>query len=324
VICEFIDQMRSEGHAVESICRGLRKAGLQIAARTYREWTSPQRVVAARTVSDAEVEDTVRKLVWQPDGQGRRKMQPAGLNGRRKMLAEVRRAGLTTASPGAVDRVMRTLGLSGVLRSKKVYTTSSDPDGVRAPDLVDRDFTSDRPDRLWVADFTYVRTWAGFTYVAFIVDVFAQRIVAWNAATSMATDLIMTPLRMALWQRDREGHPVEPKSLISHSDAGSQYTSVAFTERLSLEGIEPSIGSVGDAYDNALMETINGLYKAECIRSSIFHDGPYKTLADVEYATAAWVEWYNNDRLHSSLGYVPPVEFELSYYAALNRELQPT
>ena len=145
MICEFIDQMRSEGHAVESICRGLRKAGLQIAARTYREWTSPQRVVAARTVSDAEVEDTVRKLVWQPDGQGRRKMQPAGLYGRRKMLAEVRRAGLTTASPGAVDRVMRTLGLSGVLRSKKVYTTSSDPDGVRAPDLVDRDFTSAGP-----------------------------------------------------------------------------------------------------------------------------------------------------------------------------------
>lgn len=324
MICEFIDQLRSEGHAVESICRGLRKAGLQIAARTYREWTSPQRVVAARTVSDAEVEDTVRKLVWQPDGQGRRKMQPAGLYGRRKMLAEVHRAGLTTASPGAVDRVMRTLGLSGVLRSKKVYTTSSDPDGVRAPDLVDRNFTSDRPDRLWVADFTYVRTWAGFTYVAFIVDVFAQRIVAWNAATTMATDLVMTPLRMALWQRDREGHPIEPKSLVSHSDAGSQYTSIAFTERLALEGIEPSIGSVGDAYDNALMETINGLYKAECIRSSIFHDGPYKTISDVEYATAAWVEWYNNERLHSSLAYVPPIEFEQSYYAALNRELQPT
>ena len=324
MICEFIDQMRAEGHAVESICRGLRKAGLQIAARTYRMWTSPRRAVAARVVSDAEVEDVVRQLVWKPDAQGRRKMQPAGLYGRRKMLAEVRRAGLATASPGAVDRTMRTLGLSGVVRAKKVYTTSPNSDAVRAPDLLDRDFTSDRPDRVWVADFTYVRTWAGFTYVAFIVDVFAQRIVAWNAATTMATDLVMTPLRMALWQRDREGHPVEPKSLISHSDAGSQYTSIAFTERLALEGIEPSIGSVGDAYDNALMETINGLYKAECIRSSIFHDGPYKTLADVEYATAAWVEWYNNDRLHSSLGYVPPVEFEQSYYAALNRELQPT
>jgi len=316
--------MRSEGHAVESICRGLRKAGLQIAARTYREWTSPRRAVAARTVSDAEVEDVIRKLVWQPDEQGRRKMQPAGLYGRRKMLAEVRRTGLAAASPGAVDRVMRTLGLSGVVRAKKVYTTVADPDVVRAPDLLDRDFTSDRPDRVWVADFTYVRTWAGFVYVAFVVDVFAQRIVAWNAATTRHADLVTIPLRMALWQRDREGRPVAPKTLISHSDAGSQYTSVAFTERLALQGIAPSIGSVGDAYDNALMETINGLYKAECIRSSIFHDGPYKTISDVEYATAAWVEWYNNERLHSSLGYVPPIEFEQSYYAALNRELQPT
>lgn len=149
-------------------------------------------------------------------------MQPAGLYGRRKILTEVHRAGLPSASPGAVDRVMRTLGLSGVVRAKKVYTTVADPDIVRAPDLVDRNFTSDRPDRLWVADFTYIRTWAGFTYVAFIADVFAQRIGAWNAATTMVTDLIMTPLRMALWQRDREGHPIEPKSLVSHSDAGSQ------------------------------------------------------------------------------------------------------
>ncbi|MCT1462567.1 hypothetical protein [Corynebacterium sp. p3-SID1140] len=135
MICEFIDQMRSEGHAVESICRGLRKAGLQIAARTYRMWTSPRRAIAARVVSDAEVEDVVRQLVWKPDAQGRRKMQPAGLYGRRKMLAEVRRAGLATASPGAVDRAMRTLGLSGVVRAKKVYTTSPDSDALRAPDL---------------------------------------------------------------------------------------------------------------------------------------------------------------------------------------------
>lgn len=212
-------------------------------------------------------------------------MQPAGLYGRRKMLAEVRRAGLATASPGAVDRAMRTLGLSGVVRATKVYTTSPGSDAVRAPDLLDRDFTSDRPDRVWVADFTYVRTWSGITYVAFIVDVFAS--ASLPGMQRPPTDLVMTPLRMALWQREREGRPVEPESLISHSDAGSQYTSVAFAERLALEGIEPSIGSVGDAYDNARMETINGLYKAECIRSSVFHDGPYKTLADVEYATAA-------------------------------------
>jgi putative transposase len=142
-----------------------------------------------------------------------------------------------------------------------------------------------------VTDFTYVRSWAGFGYVGFIVDVFAQKIVAWHAATSKTTGLVMTPLRMALWQRGREGRPTQPGELIHHSDAGSQYTSIRFSEHLALEGIRPSIGSVGDAFDNALMETIIGLFKTECIRTTVFHDGPYKTLADVEYATAGWVDW---------------------------------
>ena len=133
----------------------------------------------------------------------------------------------------------------------------------------------------------------------------------------------MTPLRMALWQRDHEGHPVEASALIHHSDAGSQYTSIRFTEHLEIEGIQPSIGSVGDAYDNALMETINGLYKTECIRTTVFHPGAYKTLADVEYATASWVDWYNNRRLHGTLGMITPVEHENAYYEALNREPQP-
>ena len=138
---------------------------------------------------------------------------------------------------------------------------------------------------------------------------FAQRIVAWHAATTKATDLVMTPLRMALWQRDREGNPTTAE-LICHSDAGSQYTSVRFTEHLALEEIRPSIGTVGDADDNALMETINGLYKTECIRTTVFHDGPYKTIADVEYATAGWVDWYNERRLHSTLGMLTPSEYE--------------
>ena len=133
----------------------------------------------------------------------------------------------------------------------------------------------------------------------------------------------MIPLRMALWQRDREGHPLAPQQLICHSDAGSQYTSLRFTEHLGLEGIQPSIGTVGDAYDNALMETINGLYKAECIRTIVFHNGPYKTIADVEYATAGWVDWYNERRLHGTLGMMTPMEFEQAHYAALNREPQP-
>ena len=156
---------------------------------------------------------------------------------------------------------MCTLGLQGIRRSKKVRTTIPDTDGRRAPDLLNRNFHASVPNRVWVTDFTYVRSWAGFVYVAFIVDVFAQRIVAWHAATTKTTDLVMVPLRMAVWQRRHEGHPTAAGELIHHSDAGSQYTSVRFTEHLELEGISPSIGSVGDAYDNALMETINGLYK---------------------------------------------------------------
>jgi transposase InsO family protein len=172
-------------------------------------------------------------------------------------------------------------------------------------------------------DFTYCRSRAGWVYVAFIVDVFSQRIVGWHAQTSKHVELVMIALRMSLWERDRQGHPIQPQQLLAHSDAGSQYVSLAYTEKLALDGIAPSIGSIGDAHDNALMETINGLYKAQCIRTTVFHDGPYKTIADVEYATAGWVDWYNNRRLHSSLGYVPPAEFENTHYATLNREPQP-
>jgi transposase InsO family protein len=323
----FIDTMRSHGHAVESICRILREQGCQIAARTYRSWKQSGRVVAARTVSDAHVVHAVRDIAWttkaDADGMAVRKLSPEGLYGRRKMTAYLRRTVMPEASSGSVDRAMRTLGLSGVRRDKGIRTTIPAKDGIRAGDLLDRDFTAAAPNRTWVTDFTYVRTWAGWVYVAFIVDVYAQRIVAWHAATNKETDLVMIPLRMALWQRDREGHPITAGELICHADAGSQYTSIRFTEHLALEEIRPSIGSVGDAFDNALMETINGLYKAECIRTTVFHDGPYKTIADVEYATAGWVDWYNNRRLHSTLGNVPPIEYEQAHYAALNREPHP-
>ena len=240
------------------------------------------------------------------------------------MTAQLRRTTMASVSFGAVDRAMRLLGLVGVRRGKGVRTTTPAKDGQRAQDLLDRNFTAEAPNRVWVTDFTYVRSWAGFCYVAFIVDVFAQLIVAWHAATSKTTELVMTPLLMALWQRGREGRPAQPGELIHHSDAGSQYTSIRFTEHLTLEGIRPSIGSVGDAFDNALMETINGLFKTECIRTPVFHDGPYKTPADVEYATAGWVDWYNNRRLHGSIGMVPPAEYEQAHYAALKPEMQPT
>ena len=320
----FIDTMRAEGHAIESICRILREQGHRIAARTYRSQRGG--VVAVRTVTDAQVVDAVRDAVWttvEINGRARRMLTPEGLYGRRKMTALIRRTTIPGASRGAVDRAMRVLGLSGVRRDKGIRTTIPGKDGIRAGDLLNRDFTAPRPDHTWVMDFTYCRTWAGWVYVAFIVDVYSQRIVAWHAQTSKHVELVMIPLRMALWERGRQGHPILPDQLRAHSDAGSQYVSLAYTDKLALDGIAPSIGSVGDAYDNALMETINGLYKAECIRTTVFHNGPYRTLADVEYATAGWIDWYNNRRLHSSLGYVPPTEFEQAHYATLNREPQP-
>lgn len=320
----FIDTMRAEGHAVESIIRVLREQGVKIAARTYR--AHRQGAVASRTITDAQVQDAVRSAAWtvvERNGTMRRVLTPEGLYGRRKMTALIRRTSIPDASRGAVDRAMRALGLSGIRRDKGVRTTIPAKDGVRAGDLLNRDFTAPRPDHTWVMDFTYCRTWAGWVYVAFIVDVYAQRIVAWHAQTTKHVELVMIPLRMALWQRARDGHPIQPQQLRAHSDAGSQYVSLAYTEKLALDGIAPSIGSVGDAFDNALMETINGLFKAECIRTTVFHDGPYKTIGDVEFATAGWVDWYNTRRLHSSLGYVPPAEFEQAHYAALNREPHP-
>ncbi|MBC7593768.1 MAG: IS3 family transposase [Kineosporiaceae bacterium] len=320
----FIDTMRSEGHAVESICRVLREQDCQIAARTYRAWRGG--AVAARTVTDAQVFDAVREAAWtsvEVNGRQLRKLTPEGLYGRWKMTALIRRTTITGASRGAIDRAMGALGLSGIRRDKGIRTTIPAKDGIRAGDLLNRDFTAPRPDHTWVMDFTYCRTWAGWVYVAFIVDVFSQRIVGWRAQTSKHVELVMIPLRMSLWGRGRQGHPIQPQQLRAHSGAGSQYVSLAYTEKLALDGIARSVGSVGDAYDNAFMESINGLYKAECIRTTVFHDGPYKTIADVEFATAGWVDWFNNRRLHSSLGYVPPVEFEQAHYATLNREPQP-
>jgi putative transposase len=315
LIVAFVDQMCASGHAVESIVKALNTAGLKIAARTLRLWRSRVREIPARTVSDALVEDAIRALAFTTNAEGTRVLAPEGLYGRRKMLAAVRRGPLPDAGFGAVDRAMRSIGLTGVVRGKQPRTTIPNPADVRAPDLLNRDFTAPAPDRVWIADFTYVRTYQSFTYVAFVVDCFSQRIVGWNASIRRDVELVDVPVRMALWRRERDGHPIDRGQLISHSDAGSQYTALRFTEHLELEGIRPSIGSVGDAYDNALMETINGLFKTECIRSDVFHHGAYKTIEDVELATAAWVDWYNSRRLHSSLGMLSPTEFEQAYYA---------
>jgi putative transposase len=309
----FIDDQRSRGHAVESICRVLSEQGCQVAARTYRQWHRANRPVAARTYSDAEVISALLATRGTPES----------LYGRRKMTHHLRRQGLSVAFC-TVNRLMSDLGMSGVRRGKGVRTTIPARDGHRAGDLVNRDFTAPAPNTRWVADFTYVRTWSGFVYVAFIVDVFSQRIVAWQAATDRRTELVLTPLRIALWDRGRHGHPIEPGQLTHHSDAGSQYTSIRFTEHLALEGIAPSIGTVGDAYDNALMESIIGLFKTEAITTTLFHTGPYRGLADVEYATAGWVDWFNHRRLHSTLGMLTPDEYEQAHYADLQPQEQPT
>jgi putative transposase len=204
-----------------------------------------------------------------------------------------------------VERLMAKHGLRGVVRGKKWRTTTPDGQANRAPDLVDRDFTASAPNRLWVADFTYVSTWSGVCYVAFVIDVFSRRIVGWKADRTMQTSLVLDTLEMALWARDHAGIPVG-EGMIVHSDAGSQYTSFAFTERLIDAGVDPSIGSVGDAYDNALAESTIGLYKTELIS----HQAPWKTLDEVEFATLEWVDWYNTTRLHSACERLPPVEFE--------------
>lgn len=316
MIVAFIDDMRVQGYAVESVCRVLSEQGCQVAARTYREWKIQK--PSPRDISDAYLINEIWDIfhTWDHESQVWT-ATPESLYGRRKTTAVLAAASPTPPSGRRVARCLGIMGHQGVRRGKRVRTTIPAVDGRRASDLLNREFTADAPNRVWVTDFTYVRTWAGFVYVVFIIDVFSRRIVSWHASTSKVTDLVMTPLRMALWQRRRDGHPVIAGELIHHSDAGSQYTSIRLTEHLETAQIAASIGSVGDAYDNALMESGNGLYKTECIRTTIFHEGPYKTISDVDFATAAWVEWYNNRRLHSAIGNITPVQAEQAYYADL-------
>jgi putative transposase len=205
---------------------------------------------------------------------------------------------------------MRTLGIAGVVRGKTRRTTIADPIADRAPDLVQRRFTATRPNQLWVSDFTYVAAWSGTVYVALVIDVFSRLIVGWRTATSMRTELVLDALEMAIWRRASllDG-------LICHSDAGSQYTSIRYTERLAEIGAASSVGTVGDSYDNSLAESTIGLYKTELIR----RHGPWRTLEEVELATLAYVDWYNHRRLHSQIGNLPPAELETTYYRQLGQ-----
>ena len=228
--------------------------------------------------------------------------------GVRKVWRQLKREGFDVARC-TVARLMRDLGLRGVVRGRKVKTTVADELLDRPPDRVNRQFNVVRPNALWVADLTYVATWRGFVYVAFVIDAFARRIVGWRVSSSLRTGLALDALEQALYDRQKS----DTEELVHHSDRGVQYLSIRYAERLQEAGIEPSVGSVGDSYDNALAETINGLYKTEVIRQQ----GPWRNIEDVEFATLTWVDWFNNRRIFEPIGNVPPREKENEYYQQL-------
>lgn len=287
----FIDANRDE-FGVEPICDSL-----QVAPSTY--YAAKKRAPSARQLRDQTMIPILVGL-WAAN----RKVY-----GAHKLWKAARRAGHDIGRD-QVARLMKTAGIEGVTRTKRVRTTRPDPAADRHPDLVDRHFTAESPNRLWTVDLTYVPTWAGVAYVCFITDAFSRRIVGWRVASHMQARMVLDALEMARWSR---GTHLE--GLVAHSDAGSQFTSVRWGERLIELRAQPSIGSVGDSFDNALAETVNGLYKTELIRGP--DQGPWRSVEDVELATLSWVHWYNTERLHSYCGDIPPVEYEEAHYAHL-------
>ena len=273
----------------------LTEFGVKIAPSTY--YAALTRPPSPRAVRDEELKKMIAKIYE----------ENYSVYGPRKVWWQLRRDGVQVGR-GRIERLMREMGLAGVMRGKTVRTTVQDKDGIRAADLVKRRFVAGAPNRLWVADFTYVNTWAGTVYVAFAIDVFSRRIVGWRARMSKETDLVLDAIDMGLRQRQYRPGPDGDK-LVHHSDAGSQYTSFRFTQHLVDAGIDASIGTVGDALDNALAESTIGLYKTELIKRL----GPWHNMQEVDVATAAWVDWYNNRRLHGACGGRPPVEFESLY-----------
>lgn len=271
---------------------------MQVAPSAYRRHAARQRdpdLRSARAKRDEALEPEIQR-VWKANFE---------VYGADKVWKQMNREQIPVARC-TVERLMRRLGLQGARRGKTVRTTIPDRSAPCPLDLVNRQFKADRPNQLWVSDFTYVSTWQGWLYVAFIVDVFARSIVGWRVSRSMATDFVLDALEQALYARQ----PAGKEGLIHHSDRGSQYVSIRYTERLAEAGIEPSVGSRGDSYDNALAETINGMYKAEVIHRR----GPWKSREAVEMATLEWVSWFNHQRLMEPLGYIPPAEAEANYY----------
>jgi putative transposase len=291
----LVDEHR-DVHGVEPIC-----AVLQIAPSAYRRHAARSRdqaLLSPRAQRDVALMPVVEQ-VWNANLQ---------VYGADKVWKQMNREGIEVARC-TVERLMRRLGLRGVRRGKVVRTTISDNKAPCPLDKVNRQFRAERPNQLWVSDFTYVSTWQGWLYVAFVVDVFARRIVGWRVSSSMNTDFVIDALEQALYARQ----PERDSSLVHHSDRGSQYVSIRYSEPLAEAGVEPSVGSKGDSYDNALAETINGLYKAELIHRR----APWKNKEAVELATLEWVSWFNSQRLLEPIGYIPPAEAEANYYRQL-------
>lgn len=291
----FIDDHR-DVYGVEPICRVL-----PIAPSTYHEHAARQRDPSrrpARERRDAELCEVIRR-VFEAN---------FGVYGVRKVWRQMKREGIDVARC-TVARLMRAMNLKGVVRGKPVKTTISDKATPCPLDRVNRQFQAPAPNVLWVSDFTYIATWRGFVYVAFVIDTFARRIVGWRVSRTAHADFVLDALEQALHDR----RPFAGGGLVHHSDRGSQYVSIRYTERLAEAGIEPSVGSVGDSYDNALAETINGLFKAEVIHRR----GPWRSLEAVEFATLEWVDWFNNRRLLEPIGNIPPAEAEAAYHAQL-------
>ena len=282
-------------HGVVPICRVL-----QVAPSAVR--SAMARPVCARRLADDAIKAKLLEM-FNANYQ---------VYGRRKMKAALRREHHINLDKDRIARLIRELGIRAAPRTKTTVTTRLDRSSPRAPDLVNRRFCAQRPNQSWVCDFTYEAKWSWFVYTAFVTDVFSRKIVGWRTAASMTTPLVMDALDMAIFSRRHQ----LLDGVIAHSDAGSQYVSVSYTERLAEINAQPSIGSIGDSFDNAMAETMNGLYKTELIR----RQGPWRNVEHVELATLAWVEWFNNQRLHGELGDIPPAEFEANYYARSRAE----
>jgi len=308
VVVEYIDAHRDrvvEGRplGVEPICEVLTESGVRIAPSTY--YAARNRPLSARAVRDAELVEDIKTA----------HKANLGVYGARKIHAVLNREGISVARC-TVERLMRAEGLRGIPREKTRRTTFGEGAETERPeDLVKRKFIATGPNQLWVADLTYVRTHAGWTYVAFVLDVFSRMVVGWQVSTSLRTDLALDALDMGLWARGRAGQDVT--GLIHHSDRGGQYRAIRYTERLAEAEAVASVGSKGDSYDNAMAEALNSLFKAECIRNPAMRPiGGWKSVADVEIAVAEYVDWFNHRRLHGELGLVPPAEYETNYWAS--------